>query len=392
MPTLEELTTPLTREEIEASIYASIEARGVETTSWKEGAIVRTIITGAAVVLAAYSKLAARIAESGFLELSESDWLSLTSRFVYGVERNQGTFASGEVVFSNTGGLVFSFGVGDVVVINPTGVDGGKSYRNTAPFSLNAFESNVVVPVQALELGSDSNALSGAINTLETALTGVTVTNPSALVGEDPETDPQLRARCLAKLGTLSPNGPRAAYRFQALSARTTGGIGAGVTRVTTIADGTGHVAVYVATGSGGVTGVVGDPSTPLGAVDVAIRELVLPVGVSTTIASATPLVLAVTYEVWVRSTIGLTASEVAAQVETALAPFVGQLPIGGLRKFTGAGSVYAELLEAAIGETIGAEHLVDLQLSVPAADVPVAPTEAPVLGVVTATVHLVAS
>ncbi|MEQ8461749.1 MAG: hypothetical protein RLO52_34465 [Sandaracinaceae bacterium] len=161
---------------------------------------------------------------------------------------------------------------------------------------------------------------------------------------------------------------------------------------MTTIADGTGHVAVYVATGSGGVTGVVGDPSTPLGAVDVAIRELVLPVGVSTTIASATPLVIAVTYEVWVRSTIGLTASEVAAQVETALAPFVGQLPIGGLRKFTGAGSVYAELLEAAIGETIGAEHLVDLQLSVPAADVPVAPTEAPVLGVVTATVHLVAS
>lgn len=388
MATLEELTTPLTRTEIEAAIYAAIEARGVKTSSWKPGAIARTIVSAVALVLSAFSTLQQRIAESGFLELAAGDWLTIVAREVYGVERNAGTFAAGNVTFNNTGGGVFTPAIGDVIVSNSTT---GKTYRNTAAFSLGAFQTGVLVPFEAIEIGAASTAAPGDIDTLETVLLAVTVTNASALVGQDPETDADLRTRCLARTGTLSPNGPADAYRFVALSAVTSSGTPAGVTRVRTIPDGAGSVSVIVATPSGPVLGTIGDTSTALGAVDEAIQTQVVPLAVTAITISASAWTVAVTYQAWVKNSIGLTAPQIQSNVALALTDFLATMPIGGVRKVPGSGYVFVEQLEGVIAEAIGTDFLVDLAMSVPAADVLVALGGAPVLGTVTPTITIVA-
>ena len=391
MATLAELTTPLTTAEIEQSIYDAIEALGVSTTSWKPGAVARTIIAGVSIVLAAFSTLQALIAESGFLELSSGDWLTIVAREVYAVERNVGTFAAGDLTLDNTAGGVHAPGIGDVIALNSTT---GKTYRNTVAFNLLAFETGKIVPFEAIEIGADSTSAPGTIDTLETVLLGVTVTNAAALVGQDPETDAGLRTRSLAKTGTLSPNGPSDAYLFVALSAETTAGAPAGVTRLTDTPDGEGNVSVLVADGSGSLTGSVGDPATPLGAVDEAIQTQTVPLAVTATVASATPLAIAVTYEAWVKSTVGLTGSQISTAIALALTNYFASVPIGGLSKTVGGSTfVFTDAIKSVIGNAVGETNLIDLDLTVPAADVAVTSSKAPVAGTITVTaINLVAS
>jgi len=387
MATLEELTTPITTDEAQASIYAAIEARGVSTTSWKPGAIARTIIAGVAIVLNAFSELQAYIVKSGFLGLSSGSWLTAVARYVYNVTRNEGTFAAGDVTLDNTGGGVYAPAIGDFIVSNSAT---GKTYRNTEAFTLAAFETGKNVAVEAVEIGADSTSAPGDIDTLETVLLGVTVTNATALVGQNEESDADLQVRCLAKTGTLSPNGPADAYRFLALSAKTDDGQPAGITRVTTVPDGEGNVTVYVATATGPVTGTIGDTTTPLGAVDENIQINAVPLAVTATIVSAIANTINVTYEVWVRSTIGLTEAEIESQISTALSTWMSTQPIGGSRKVAGGGFVFVEGIEGVISEQIGSASLIDKEVTTPAADVAIASNEAAVLGTVAGTVNLV--
>ncbi len=388
MATLDELTTPLTVAEIQQAIFDAIEARGVKTTSWKPGAIARTIIAGVAIILAAFSTLQAAIAKGGFLELSSGDWLTVVARRVFGVERVVGTFAAGNCTLDNAGAGVFVVAVGDSIALNTTS---GKTYRNTAAFTLAAFETGKVVPYQAIEIGADSTAPAADIDALVTVLADVTITNPLAFVGLDVETDAALIVRCLAKTGVLSPNGPSDAYRFLALSATTDSGAPAGVTRVTTVPDGEGNVTAYVATASGPVTGSIGDTTTPLGAVDEEMQVNAVPLAVTLTTISATALTITPTYEIWLRSTIGLTASEIEANIAAALVTYMSAQPIGGLRKVAGGGFVFTDAIEAAITGAVGTTNLIDLDLTVPAADVAVLATEAPVSGTPAATINLIA-
>lgn len=386
--TLEELTTPATKAEVEAAIYAALAARGVATTTWKPGAVVRTLIAGVAIVIGAASTLQAAIAKSGFLALARGDWLTLVARYVYGVERDEGSFAAGEVELDNAGGGVYSVAVGDLVVLN---TDAGKTYRNTAAFTINALETGVVVPVQADEIGSASTAATGEIDALVTSLLGVTVSNPSAIVGTDPEEDPALQARCAEKLGTLSPNGPKDAYAFVARSALRTDGTSVGVTRVRVLADGgVGAVTVYVANATGGITGSSGDPETDLGAVHDAIQTQAVPLAVTESTFSATPETIAVTYEIWLHDTLGVTAATVEEEIEAELVDFFASQPIGGFTIPPDSGRVYLSAIEAVIGG-VYPEHTIKLVVTLPAADVALSANEVPVAGTVTCTdVHFV--
>lgn len=383
MATIEELTTPLTKDEIEGSIYQAIEAYGVKTSGWKPGGTARTIIAATSIVLAAMSTLSAEVAKSGFRELATGVWLEIVALQVYGVTKDQGTFAEGDVELSNTGGGVYAVAIGDLTVSNSTT---GKSYKNTEAFTLAALETDKAVAVRAVEIGSDSTAPAGDIDTIETTLLGVTVTNAAALVGLDPETDPALRARCRAKLGTLSPNGPGDAYRYVAQTAVTSEGVPCGVTRVTTVADGAGGVTVYVATASGALTGASGDLTLPFGAVEDAIFQLAEPLAITATVINATPLAVAPTYTAWVRPST-VSPAEMEAAIAARLSTVIGSQPIGGSRKTPGDGYVFTDILRAAITAEVGLDNLIDLDLTLPAADVVVASNEAPIAGAVTATI-----
>ncbi|MBZ0121787.1 MAG: baseplate J/gp47 family protein [Sandaracinaceae bacterium] len=380
--TLEQLTQPLTVDEVKAGLYAGLAAQGLSTTSWKPGAVVRTLIAATSVVISSLSQLQVAITRSGFLELSEGDWLTLTARHVYDVERLSGTFATGHIQLDNSAGGVFSLGVGDLVVYSPVKK---KEYRNTEAFTLGALETGKLVAIQAVELGSGSTATPNTITGFRTPLAGVTCTNPSALVGKEPESDVYLRERCRAKTGAVSPNGPRDAYHYVARSALRPDGTPIGVTRVKTKADGNGNVDVYLA-----------DEDGPIEAGDVtiiadALRAGVVPLCVTANVQSAVAKVISVTYELWIRDTTGLSDAEIDAEVKTKLTAFLASQPIGGYRKLVGQpGRVNVDALEAVIGNTFP-DELVDVVVSDPAADVDLAINEAPVMGSTSYTIHQVA-
>ena len=84
---IDDLTTPVTRDEAKASIYDAMGTVGVSTTAWRPGAVVRTMVAAIAILFAACTSLMAKIAKSGFLEFAVGTWLTLVARHVYGVER-----------------------------------------------------------------------------------------------------------------------------------------------------------------------------------------------------------------------------------------------------------------------------------------------------------------
>lgn len=379
MTTLAELVTPMTVEEAKAAIYDALAAKGIKTTTWKAGAVTRTIIACVAIVLAAFSSLQALIAKGGFLETAEGTWLDQVALYVYDVTRSPGSFASGTLTFDNAGGGIYSGGVGDLVVRSSTT---NKTYRNTEAFSIGALATGVEIPFAAEELGSDSTAPAGTIDELVTTLSGVSVTNATALVGTDVESDVDLRVRCKAKIGVISPRGAADAYDYVARSAVASDGRPIGVTRVRTIPDGTGGLDVYVATASGAVTGTDTDPDTDLGAVAAAIWETCEPLCVEATVASATTKTIAVTYEQWVRGADGVRPVDIEPLVATALAEYLAQVPIGG-----DGGYVRVSALAAVIGAA--RSDTTRVVVTVPAADVVIATAEAPVLGTVTPTTHV---
>lgn len=376
---LDELTTPMTTEEARASIYDVLSRTGVTTTTWKPGAVVRTIVSALAIVLAALSTMQARIARMGFADLSEGEWLTLVARYAYGVERITATFATGLVRIDNASGAVYDLGAGDLVVSSPTT---GRTYRSTSAVTIGALATNVLVPVAAEVAGAGGTAAPSTVTALVTTLTGLSVTNPSAIIGQDEESDAALRARCAAKLGSLSPDGAADAYRYVATTATDADGVSLGITRVRTIPDGVGGVDVYVATASGAVT------STPLATVADAIEAQCVPLCVTARTHSAVAKNINVTATVWVRSSSGLSSAQVQALVQTALAEYLASVPIGGEVISPASGKVYVTKLEALIGGV--RPEVMRVQVTTPSADVDIATTEAPVLGTLSTTVTLV--
>jgi len=395
MATIDELTTPLTTDEVKASIYSVLEMTGVTTTAWKPGSVVRAIITACAIVIAALSQLVALIAKSGFLEYAEGAWLTLKAYHDFGVDRIKASAASGNVVLDNTGGGSYSLGVGELTVVNSTT---GKAYRNTAAFTLDPLETGVLVPVAAVEAGSASTAIAGEIDTLETALLGVTVTNTEALIGVDAEEDPALKTRCGAKLGALSPNGPRDAYSFVATggadrlngtkSGTRADGTAIGVNRTRVVND-DGVVSVYIATPSGAVA------ASDVAIIDDDVQQLCTPIGVTSDVISATPIAIDVTYEIWLYDTLSLDDDTVADAVSDELTAFIAAEQIGGNIIDANPGKVFVSAIEAAIGRThYGETHLRIFRVSVtePAADVELLASHVPTLGTLTvAAIHQIA-
>lgn len=124
------------------------------------------------------------------------------------------------IVISGVVGMALS-GVFLVTVVTPT------SFRlnNTDTTSLGGYVSGgVVQTTTSVTIAADVAGTGGTSNafTITQAVTtnpGVFVGNPAALIGSGFETNAQLAARCRAKLASLSPNGPRGAYMYFALSA-----------------------------------------------------------------------------------------------------------------------------------------------------------------------------
>jgi phage-related baseplate assembly protein len=378
--TLDQLTTPLTRKEVQASIYSVLAQLGVNTASWKPGAVVRTTIVGVSVVLAAFSTLMADIARAGFLEFSEGPWLTLVARHVYGVERIVATFATGQVTLTNPSGGEFSFAPGDLIVANTiTGV----TYRNVSTFILGALTS-ATVDIVATSSGTGSNADPHEITTLTTTLIGgVTVDNTIGLTALDEESDAALRLRCAERLGALSPMGPWDAYAYAVRNAKRPDGTPIAVNRIRVTKDGYGNVYVYVASADGLVTG--DDLTIAATAVDL----WATPQAITSHVVAATPKLINVTAEVWVYNTSGLTDEGIEDAIGDRLTVFFASQPVGGNVIGSDPGKVFTDAVRAAVAAAV-APHTFHVNLTAPGTDTLLLPNEVATRGTVTITVHQV--
>jgi phage-related baseplate assembly protein len=317
------------------------------------------------------------------------------ARYVYGVERISGTFATGVITLTNSGGGIYIIDPGDLIVGKPagSGPGDGKTYRNTTSFVLNASTTLTDIPISAVESGSLSTAAAGEISVMVTSLLNVTCSNPTSLVGLDTETDAALRVRCSEKLGALSPMGPWDAYAYAARNAKRSTGEPCGITRTRTLKDGFGNVTLIVASASGEVTGTIGDDTTDLGAVDEAVQQLAAPLAVTAHTESADAVIAAITYELWAYNTSGQSNAQIADLVQAKLNAFTTAQPVGGntLLPEDTTGYVWADAIKSAIASAL-APQIFHVVVTVPAGDVALDNREVMVLGTLTPTIHQVAS
>lgn len=382
-----DLIKPVTRAEAQASLYEVYGILGLKTSSWKSGAVVRTMAVAQSVVLSAFSQLQAKIARGGFLELADKPWLDFVAHYVYKFDRILATFATGVLTLTNAGGGEYEADPDDLIFTNPITK---ATYRNTEHVVIGA-GLTVAVNIRASAAGSASSSAAGEITEITTTLLQVTCTNASDILGRDEETDPQLRSRCSESLGALSPFGPWDAYSSAVRNATRPDGSTLGITRIRPVKDGYGNVITYVATATGAVLGDVDDPATDLGIAFEAIQQWAAPLAVTATVVSASALTIAVTYELWMYNTSGRTDAQVVAEVQTRLTPFMAAQPIAGNKIDSNPGKVYQDAIRSTIAATFPG-IIFHVVVTAPAGDVELDPNDVPILGVVTPTaIHQIA-
>lgn len=329
------LITPLTKDAVEGTIYDLLAALGVSTTSWSKKGTARTIIGVTSTVIAGITSLVAVPVKGMVLETSEGVWLTILAKYVYGVDRVEATFAESTVDLVNAGGGVYAYDVGEVVFLNSTT---GKTYTNSEAFSLGALETRNDLPVRAVEAGSASNATSGQIDDFVTPLLQVSVSNPAAAVGQDEQSDADLRQDCADARGALSPLGAKGAYAFFAKRDAKKAplvradGTAIGVNRVqVVVANLGGAVDVYVATASGDVSGSASTPGDDLYIVNESIQSLAVPYGITATVQNCNAIDWTVLYTVYADAASGLTAAALKTKINNALTDYYATYPIGGV-------------------------------------------------------------
>lgn len=326
---VDDLTTPLTADEVNEKFLAILETLNMPARSWRQGGVARTILKTVATTYAGFTLLMSQAIKSGFLETATGDWLTLLAKYVYGVDRRVSTFATGDITFVNAGGGVYP-PVGSYLPdqVRVTWVAGKKTYANTAIFSVPG-GGTVTTGFRAVEAGAASSAPANAITSLETpVMLGVSVSNVSAIAGSDAETDEDLRQRCRDKLAALSLNGPRGAYAYAARSALRLDGSPVDVNRVAVSpSSSTGIVNVYAASPSGAPI------SSDLTLVRDSIEKIARPDSVTVNVYGATVVALASSLVIWAKRTDGVSAQDIQTLAANALLAMVQNYPIGGIAK-----------------------------------------------------------
>lgn len=379
-------TASLLVRETKASLYntalgiaASI---GLPVSSWQPGDPTRALFGYEADVLGKLEDILIGFIASGFLDSAKGIWLKILAEQVFGVEVPEATQATTVVRLTNNGGGYYpDIEPGDLIFKN---VVSGKTYTNTTGGTLASGPGTWLdVTVVADEAGSDSSAGVGEIAELVTTKLGVTCSNATVAVGNDEQSEDVTRLLCRAKLGMLSPNGPKEAYTYVAMTPSLAGT--SAITRPPRVyaSSDTGDVLMYLATAAGAVL------EADRALVEAAILKWATPLCITPTVASAGAVPVNIAYELWIYKSVNLMAAEIAVGIESALEQLFATRPIGG-DIITGAttGALYRSLIQGTIRSLYSQTFRVDL--SSPAADVALLNNQVATLGTVTPTIHIV--
>lgn len=298
-------------------------ALGLQTTTWQTGDPTRSFYMYLAEVLNSLEGVVSEYIKAGFLSTAEGDWLEVLSVEVFGVTPRAATFGTPTITLTNTGGGFYVLDAGDLTVKNTTT---GATYHSTSgPLSpttllpIGPLSAGVTALFQltADEAGSDSNAAADEIDALVTTFLGVVIVSSTASIGQDEQSEADIKTQCRSTLGALSPNGPRDAFEYVARNPDLTGVVE--VTRARSTNDSTtGAVTVYIASASGAVSG----PS--ITAVQAAEEQWATPLCLTPTVVSATAVPVNITANVLGTDIPG----DFAAKAGAALADVFRELPI----------------------------------------------------------------
>jgi hypothetical protein len=358
MPTpLDDLLTDLTAEEVYADLIAIAKALGLSTTAWQPGEPPRGIMSVFARWMAPlWNNQALPVLRAWFLDQASGDMLTLRAWTLEKVYKKRATFASGPAItVENREGGVWDINPGDIRF----DVD-GKTYTNTTGDTLTAWLGTGPYPVvelffEADEAGTDSDLDLADVPEEPLMAPGAgiyLVAGTGALVGQDEETEAQLKERCRLSTGPLSPAGPRAAYDFVALSTRKPkpgeavtierllvsqdGDIGVNVNRSLTRNMGGSVIDVRLASPAGAASGDVGSAGTDVYLVNQAIQLLAVPMGFTANVATADEEALSIHFDIDVLRSANVTTTAVEAAAIKAAQDFFKTFPIGGRKLASG--------------------------------------------------------
>lgn len=403
---LQQILISATKDQILAKMLRTASLLGLSASTWQPGDPTLSLFQSIASRFAEWESITEgdipNIISGGFLGLAQGDWLTALCNYNYNTQKILAQQATCTVTLTNT--TPKNFGTIQpyaIAVVNPH-TSSAPTYRNTSAFTLGPSgggSATATFTVAADVPGSGGAASVGQIDTISApSMPGVTCTNPTAAIGVDAETDANLTARAQAKLGSLSPNGPRDAYRYVITtpSMQWDGSNATNVTRVRVVEDSTnGKALIYIAGDSGALAS--GDQLKALNTV----QKWANPFCVSPIVTLAANNVIPVTYSLWVYDRINLTVAQVQTLVQTYLTTAFRQRPIGGDSITPGdiSGFMFQDWIRAQIIEAV-APFAFKCSVSLPAGDVSLnlsnnwqAPAaDVPVLGTVTPTVNFIAS
>lgn len=322
---ISDLITPLTQDQVFNTLVANLVTLGVPANTWRKGGAYRTILRVIALLYAGFTQTMASAIQAAFLPTASGVWLTLLAFYVFNVMRPAATAASGNVNITNSGGGVYGpFAPGQLQFLNATTK---QVYANTSTVTLNPGDTGVPIAVACVVLGTVGNANPGDISALQTTLVGVTCTNPAAIVGQDEMSDADLRALCLAKLGTLNNGGPRSAYLY-AVRVALNGGLPVNINRIQVSAfSSTGVVNVWLASPSGVPS------SGDVAAAAASIEALARPDGVTVNVMAATAIPVATSLTLYSTGKGGVTAQQLHDAAANALTSAFSAYAVGGLTK-----------------------------------------------------------
>lgn len=384
---LDVLITPQTKEQLRKAILDLCAASGLRVSSWQVGGAARTLIANFAQLMAPFTDAIAFFTQAGFLDLATGSYLTLLAYYVYGVERIEPTYSAGDCTVTNTAGGLYTFEIGEFIASDSTT---GTTFSNTAAFTLDPVGNPgavQTVPMQAQVAGAAGTSSPGNIDSVVTAVIGVTVSNDNAFVGFDGETDEELRQRCRDKLGSLSPNGSKSAYAYIAKSATDSSGAPLGINRVKIdTPDGTGVVKITLATKSGALS------SSALTAVTTAIKTQVVPDSVTAQVQNSVNFAQNVLCDLWIYEDAGLTDAELQTAIEGIFNDYWPTVPIGGYVLDPPPATAGVRLWRVLEAKIIGVSSRAIEAIVNPETDVAFFSTTVGTPGTLTLTVHRVAA
>jgi Baseplate J-like protein len=219
---ISQILSPITGAQMRSTAVAALQSLGLQPQNWAPGGIASSLLTALCNIVGYVPgttfglslSLANAIAQQ-WNPTATGAGLRLLSQYFYGFTAPTGTFASGQLVLTNTGGGIYTYGAGQAVfastVANAQGIY--PTYTNVSGFTLGA-GATLTIQIQCAFLGAGGNSPPGFVTQLVTSMAGVTANNPNAITGTDPPTDDALRQMNLNSLSVGSVYGPRSAYAY----------------------------------------------------------------------------------------------------------------------------------------------------------------------------------